>query len=68
MQPRLSAVDARPAVAKDMGIWRAGTIYGPGHLVTHGGKGWICTDYHRSDATGFNHAGFRLFDKSTDAR
>jgi hypothetical protein len=48
---RLEALEARLTV--DRGVWREGTAYHKGNVVSHGGAAWIA----QTDVTGFRPGG-----------
>lgn len=41
LEKRVAALEARPEL-KDAGVWREGTAYAPGNIVSHAGSAWIC--------------------------
>jgi hypothetical protein len=68
LEKRIAQLEARPVV-KDAGVWRTGTLYRAGEIVSHGGSGWICSETHSAGGPEPNHKFFRLFvTASRDAR
>ena len=55
-----SILEARP-VWEDKGVWAAGKVYDPGHVVSHDGGAWVCKATHYSVGREPNHECFRLF-------
>jgi len=63
LEQRIAELEARPAM-KDAGVWKAGTVYDAGAIVSHGGSGWICSATHCAVGSEPSHDFFRLFVKA----
>jgi hypothetical protein len=64
LKSKIADLEAREPVISDKGVWRSGTVYEPGDLVTYKGAGWVCRGHHLATGTTIDHASFRLFQKS----
>jgi hypothetical protein len=62
LEQRVAELESRP-VLRDAGVWKAGTLYHEGEIVTHDGSGWICRKTHVSNSASnsIDHSCFRLF-------
>jgi Carbohydrate-binding module family 5/12 len=64
LERQIAEVHQRQAEWRDAGVWKAGTEYAPGNVVTHGGSGWICRAHHLAVGTEPSHEAFRLLVKA----
>jgi len=68
LEKRVAELEARPVV-KDAGVWRAGTVYDAGAIVSHDGSAWICRATHSAGGDQPSPDCFRMFVKrGRDAR
>jgi hypothetical protein len=70
LEAKVAELEARPVGGvQDAGVWKSGTSYAAGDIVTHGGAAWICRSAHVSTGVTPSHDHFRLFVKAgRDAR